>query len=352
MTSGTSGSIRKTEELSITTAPAAAARGDIFSRKIAAGAEECDVDTREGIALQFFHRDLFASEAQTLAGGARGGEQSQIADRKRAALEHIEQFGADRAGRADDRDVVAFSHRQRILSPLSHEEKCPDQHPHFRPAAAVKLKRGRATLRSFPISTSKFGVGTKEGSYQDARGPVPHRGKDRRRPAERHRFQSRLPMSPSAEMLKADDLVMSRILWLDGLEPKNANTYDRYIYIHGTNHEEQIGEPASHGCIRMRNADVAELFDLVPVDTKVVIAAAKPAARRDEKGREKRCARETTCLNDGSNLLGKGANNYMKILKAIMILAIAASALSLGACAQKKETMSTSTGSTSSTYSK
>ena len=59
-----------------------------------------------------------------------------------------------------------------------------------------------------------------------------------------------------------------------------------------------------------------------------------------------------TCLNDGSNLLGKGANNSMKILKAVMILAIAASALSLGACAQKKEVTTTSAGSTSSTYSK
>ena len=50
-----------------------------------------------------------------------------------------------------------------------------------------------------------------------------------------------------------------------GLEAHNANTYERYVYIHGTNHEEAIGEPASHGCIRMRNNDVAELFDLVKV---------------------------------------------------------------------------------------
>ncbi len=59
-----------------------------------------------------------------------------------------------------------------------------------------------------------------------------------------------------------------------------------------------------------------------------------------------------TCLNVRSNLLGKGANYLMKLLKAIMIVAIAAGALSLGACAQKKETMSTSTGAASSTYSK
>ena len=65
------------------------------------------------------------------------------------------------------------------------------------------------------------------------------------------------------------DLVQTRILWLHGLEPENANTRERYIYIHGTNHEAEIGTPASHGCIRMRNADVAELFDMVAEGTPV-----------------------------------------------------------------------------------
>jgi lipoprotein-anchoring transpeptidase ErfK/SrfK len=64
---------------------------------------------------------------------------------------------------------------------------------------------------------------------------------------------------------------MSRILWLDGLEEDNANTRERFIYIHGTKHEDKIGRPASHGCIRMRNADMIELFDLVDEDTPVVI---------------------------------------------------------------------------------
>ncbi|MBA3273016.1 MAG: L,D-transpeptidase, partial [Chthoniobacterales bacterium] len=86
-------------------------------------------------------------------------------------------------------------------------------------------------------------------------------------------YKSRVPVEPTAEMLQGDDLVMSRILWLDGLEDGNANTFDRYIYIHGTNHEERIGEPASHGCIRMKNAEIAELFDRVEVGTRVEIAA-------------------------------------------------------------------------------
>jgi len=64
---------------------------------------------------------------------------------------------------------------------------------------------------------------------------------------------------------------MSRILWLDGLDEHNANTRDRFIYIHGTKHEDKIGSPTSHGCVRMRNADIIDLFDLVEEDIPVVI---------------------------------------------------------------------------------
>ena len=69
----------------------------------------------------------------------------------------------------------------------------------------------------------------------------------------------------------ADDLITSRILWLDGVEDHNLNTRERYIYIHGTNQEHLIGQPASHGCIRMRNQDVVQLFDLIDVGTEVEI---------------------------------------------------------------------------------
>ena len=68
-----------------------------------------------------------------------------------------------------------------------------------------------------------------------------------------------------------EDWITSRILWLDGMEPENANTRGRYIYIHGTRHEDKIGTPESHGCIRMRNADVIELFGLVEEGTLVII---------------------------------------------------------------------------------
>ena len=84
-------------------------------------------------------------------------------------------------------------------------------------------------------------------------------------------YRSRIPLGPDDPPPPTEDLVMSRILWLDGLEEDNANTRDRFIYIHGTKHEDKIGRPDSHGCVRMRNADVIELFDLVDEETPVVI---------------------------------------------------------------------------------
>ena len=84
-------------------------------------------------------------------------------------------------------------------------------------------------------------------------------------------FRSRVPLDPNQPLPQSEDLVMSRILWLDGSDEHNANTRERYIYIHGTRHEDKIGTAASCGCVRMRNADVIELFDLVDEDTPVVI---------------------------------------------------------------------------------
>jgi hypothetical protein len=84
-------------------------------------------------------------------------------------------------------------------------------------------------------------------------------------------FKSRRPVKPTEKALREEDLVMTRILWLEGLERRNANTHDRYIYIHGTNHEEKIGLPDSHGCVRMKNADLVELFERVTEGTPVEI---------------------------------------------------------------------------------
>lgn len=86
-------------------------------------------------------------------------------------------------------------------------------------------------------------------------------------------FTTRLPMGvwQPGEATEGD-LVLTRILRLDGLEPENANTMDRYIYFHGTNQEHLIGFPVSHGCIRLRNDDMLILFQLVEVDDEVIIA--------------------------------------------------------------------------------
>ena len=135
------------------------------------------------------------------------------------------------------------------------------------------LKRGRKTLATYPISTSRFGLGSKEGSMKTPTG--------RFRIAEKIGdgmpletvFKSRRPIKVTKKLLREEDLIMTRILWLDGLDARNANTHERFIYIHGTNHEENIGEPASHGCIRMRNADLVELFELVKRGTPVIIKA-------------------------------------------------------------------------------
>jgi len=74
-----------------------------------------------------------------------------------------------------------------------------------------------------------------------------------------------------------EDYVTSRILWLKGLEPGHnagpgVDSFARYIYIHGTHEENLIGQPASHGCIRMRNQDVLELFERVQEGTEVLIS--------------------------------------------------------------------------------
>jgi len=84
-------------------------------------------------------------------------------------------------------------------------------------------------------------------------------------------FAARIPVGPDEPLPETEDWITSRILWLEGVDPENANTKQRFIYIHGTKHEDRIGSPDSHGCIRMRNADVIELFDLVQEGTPVRI---------------------------------------------------------------------------------
>src|SRR5437763_1345431 len=127
------------------------------------------------------------------------------------------------------------------------------------------------TMRSYPISSSRFAIASTEGSFKTPTGNfriVQKIGGDM---PSGTIFRSRVAMGPEDPLPSTEDLVMSRILWLDGVDEHNANTRDRFIYIHGTKHEDKIGTAASHGCIRMRNEDVVDLFELVDETTPVVI---------------------------------------------------------------------------------
>jgi lipoprotein-anchoring transpeptidase ErfK/SrfK len=156
------------------------------------------------------------------------------------------------------------------------------------PEIAIDLGRqildftdGTGGRRRYRVSTSKYGAGEENGSLKTPRG--------------RHRIRARIgagyPLGavfvgrrPTGEIWSEAlarahperDWILTRILWLSGLEPGcnrfgQVDTMRRYIYIHGMPDSEPCGTPGSIGCIRMRNADIVELFDRVAVGTTVVI---------------------------------------------------------------------------------
>jgi lipoprotein-anchoring transpeptidase ErfK/SrfK len=127
------------------------------------------------------------------------------------------------------------------------------------------------TVRCYVVSTSKFGIGSEPGSYKTPSGQfrVAEKIGDGAVPGEI--FISREPTGKLGAEDDPKDHVQTRILWLDGLEPCNANTHERYVYIHGTNAESQLGTPASYGCVRMSNLDVIDLYDRIPVGAAVEI---------------------------------------------------------------------------------
>ncbi len=135
----------------------------------------------------------------------------------------------------------------------------------------VLLAKGEP-VKSYPVSTSKFGVGSQPRSNRTPLGKMYVREKigDGARPGTV--FKSR---RPTGEVVKPNspgrDPIVSRILWLEGKEVANANTRNRMIYIHGTPEEKRIGQPASYGCIRMRSKEVIDLYDRVGVGTGVYV---------------------------------------------------------------------------------
>ncbi|MGE5213689.1 MAG: L,D-transpeptidase family protein [Nitrospirota bacterium] len=137
----------------------------------------------------------------------------------------------------------------------------------------LTVKEDEQPIRTYAVSTSRFGVGTEEGSFKTPIGRFRVAEKIGSDMPHGTVFVGRIPLRPDEALPATEDFVTSRILWLDGLDEQNANTRDRFVYIHGTKHEDKIGTAASHGCVRMRNADVIELFEMVDEGTPVIIEA-------------------------------------------------------------------------------
>lgn len=145
----------------------------------------------------------------------------------------------------------------------------------------LRLYEGGKVLREYAVSTAEKGAGEKNGSYQTPRGRHKIRAKIGRNAPTGAVFVSRratgeVYSKELRERYPGRDWILTRILWLSGLEPgrnrlRDVDTMRRYIYLHGTPEETQLGRPGSHGCVRMANEDIVELFDLVDTGTEVDI---------------------------------------------------------------------------------
>jgi hypothetical protein len=164
------------------------------------------------------------------------------------------------------------------------------------PDQTLAVIDGGVVLDKFPVSTSRFGLGDSPNSYATPLGSLEIASKIGANAPLGAVFKSR---KPTGEILKPNavgrDPIVTRILWLRGLERGNACAYNRGIYIHGTPVEQLIGRPASYGCIRMRSRDIARLFSEVRVGTRIDVAntrlgAAVAKAKLDSQVRSTRLA--------------------------------------------------------------
>ena len=140
------------------------------------------------------------------------------------------------------------------------------------PDQTLAVVDGARVVERYPVSTSKFGLGDRSGSYATPLGSLAVASKIGANAPLGAVFKNR---RMTGEVLKPNapgrDPIVSRILWLRGLEAGNARAYSRNIYIHGTPEERLIGRPASYGCIRMRSSDIARLFTNVQVGTRISV---------------------------------------------------------------------------------
>jgi len=159
----------------------------------------------------------------------------------------------------NEQDIILVNIQQQTLMLLSHDE----------------------TIKQWPVSSAKAGIGNRQNSLQTPLGAHIIADKIGEGEPVGSVFVGRQPSGKIATIIDKPissdvDLITSRILWLKGLEPGTnlggkVDTFERFIYIHGTDEEGLIGTPASHGCIRMRNEDIITLFDMVTVGTPVYI---------------------------------------------------------------------------------
>jgi predicted GNAT family N-acyltransferase len=166
-----------------------------------------------------------------------------------------------------------------------------------------------ALLRRYPVSTARKGAGEQSGSFCTPRGRHIIRAKVGAGETANTVFVRRRPTgevwSPElAEAFPGRDWILTRILWLSGREPGRnrlgeVDTMRRYIYLHGSPDTVAMGAPGSIGCVRMRNGDIVELFDLVPVYTPVdIVEFAVDAGGWDEFAAPAREVRETVFVDE------------------------------------------------------
>jgi lipoprotein-anchoring transpeptidase ErfK/SrfK len=137
--------------------------------------------------------------------------------------------------------------------------------------ALALVDRGQLIAR-YSISTSKFGTGDSAASFRTPLGTLFVSAKIGDRLPAGAVIKNRIP---TGEIVAVDapgrDPIVSRVIWLRGMETQNQKARDRCIYIHGTPEERRIGKPASFGCIRMRSRDIIDLYDRVHIGTHVLI---------------------------------------------------------------------------------
>ncbi|MGJ8632595.1 MAG: HAD-IB family phosphatase [Luteolibacter sp.] len=136
----------------------------------------------------------------------------------------------------------------------------------------LDLFKNGTLAKTYTVSTGEKGMGFEENSFRTPTGNFTVCEKIGAGEPIHTRFDARVPVGVwNPENLVEDDFILTRILRLAGRDPENQNTFDRYIYIHGTNREDLLGHPASHGCIRLANNDMIDLFDQVNEDTTMQI---------------------------------------------------------------------------------